>query len=103
MSWKPGRGNNILLDKHINRDHNCYFDFLRETDKMERSKIAYKWYVSAKYLNNLRIWHCSTEDFKNECLKNPKRVYKRFLDLIQDMEEKKQPPVILEGNQVLLF
>jgi hypothetical protein len=81
-SFKPCRGNRILLDKHIDRNQNLYFDFWKESDPMERSKIAYKWYVSAKYLNKAGFFFQCIEDFKKEVLENNLKVYKPFLKLI---------------------
>ena len=82
QSFKPGRGNRILLDKHIDRNQNLYFDFWKESDPIERSKIAYKWYVSAKYLNDLSSYFSCIKDFKNEVLSSNLKVYKPFLKLI---------------------
>lgn len=85
MAFKPYRGNRVLLDKNLEIDHNSYFEFYSIHDIKERSKIAYKWYRSAKYLNRLGFYFQCIEDFKKECLQDKKQVYKPFLKLIENV------------------
>lgn len=83
MSWKPGRGNRILLNKHTDRCHRLYFEFQEETDKMKKSKIAYQWYLSERYFNSIPTFINHIINFINECKKDNQRVYKPFLKLIE--------------------
>ena len=85
MSYKPYRGNRIFLDKNLQIEQDCYFQFWKITEIKERSKIAYKWYRACKYLNSLGNFYQCIEDFKKECLENTKEVYKPFLKLIQNV------------------
>jgi hypothetical protein len=85
MSFKPCRGNRILLDKNIQISQESYFKFWEIHDIKERSKLAYKWYLADKYLNNLGGFFECVRDFIKECKNNKEQVYKPFLKLIENV------------------